>query len=112
MDELTIEERKDESTVFYFSITQKRKEVGRARLIIAKNSLHEKPFGLLEDVFVYESHRGKGIGSTLIKSVISKAQKIGCYKLIATSRYQRKSVHKLYGKLGFCDTSKGFRINF
>lgn len=65
------------------------------------NNLKKGPFGLLEDVFVDEELRGQGIGTKIINDVIAQAKKIGCYKIVATSRFERENVHKLYEKLGF-----------
>lgn len=95
-----------------FYIENKQKEIARAYLYILYNDSHEKPFGLMEDVFVKENLRGTGIGSELVKKVIEEAQKNRCYKLICTSRYQKPEVHKLYKKLGFKNHGKEFRIDF
>lgn len=76
------------------------------------NSLHREPFGLLEDVYVAESHRGKGLGTKLVRQVIQMAKERGCYKLIATSRTSRPKVHKLYKDLGFQERGWEFRIDF
>jgi len=94
-----------------FSIKKDNKEVARAYLYLMKNDLHKQPFGLMEDVFIDESLRGKGHGTKIIKEIIKEAKKQNCYKLIATSRYPRDKVHKLYKKLGFRDWGKEFRIN-
>lgn len=94
-----------------FFIKKNDQEIGRAFLYILKNGLHQKPFGFLEDLFVAEKQRGKGIGTHLIKAVINAAKKNHCYKLIATSRYERSAVHQLYKKLKFDDHGKEFRIN-
>lgn len=77
------------------------KEVGRAFLYIMYNNLHDRPFGLMEDVYIDESVRGQGIGTQLVNKVIETARTKKCYKLIATSRYPRTKVHKLYQRLGF-----------
>lgn len=95
-----------------FSHFDDGKEVARAYLYIMRNSLHKKPFGFLEDVFVEESKRGQGYGKALIEGIIQAARFEGCYKLIATSRHSRQQVHKLYKKLGFKDHGKEFRMNF
>ncbi|QQS61106.1 MAG: GNAT family N-acetyltransferase [Candidatus Moraniibacteriota bacterium] len=97
---------------FRFSFSQEGHEIARARLYILRNDLHEKPFGFMEDVFVQEFVRGKGWGKKLIEVVREKAREMGCYKLIATSREERESVHILYKKFGFKQRGKEFRIDF
>jgi L-amino acid N-acyltransferase YncA len=52
------------------------------------------------------------INQRIVKQLIKAAQKEGCYKLIATSRYNRPKVHKLYTKLGFKKQGLEFRIDF
>lgn len=93
-----------------FSISGNGREIARAYLYVMTNDLHDAPFGLLEDVFVDESHRGSGIGTALVKEVIAAADELGCYKLIATSRMSRPKVHELYQRLGFERHGVEFRI--
>ena len=94
-----------------FSITENDREVARAYLYIMQNDLHREPFGLLEDVYVSENNRGKGLGTKLVKQVIEEAKDRGCYKLIATSRKSRSKVHQLYNRLGFQEYGLEFRID-
>lgn len=94
------------------TIEKDGKELGRSYVYIMKNSLHERPFGLLEDVFLDEELRGQGLGKELVLKTIEAAKKEGCYKMVATSRYERPQVHKLYENLGFKDRGKEFRIDF
>ena len=84
-----------------FEFKAGKKIVGRAFLYVIKNDLHKKPYGLLEDLFVEENYRGRGLGTALLLAVIQEAKKRKLYKLIGTSRTFRKSVHKLYEKYGF-----------
>jgi GNAT superfamily N-acetyltransferase len=99
-----------------FFVEKDGKEVARAFLYIMNNDLHKepfdsaqgRPFGLLEDLFVDETLRGQGIGTELLNMVIAEAKKLNCYKLVATSRYEREGVHKMYEKAGF----KNFGIEF
>lgn len=93
-------------------INRDGKEAARAYLFLMWNSLHDAPFGLLEDVYVDESLRGQGLGTEIVKEIISEAKARGCYKLIATSRHTRPRVHDLYVRLGFKDHGKEFRIDF
>src|SRR3989344_1518189 len=85
--------------------------LGRAFLYVMWNDLHEEPFGFLEDVFVEEKTRGKGVGTKLVNAAIAEAKKQKCYKIICTSRYTSAKVHDLYMKLSFKDHGKEFRID-
>ena len=93
-----------------FSIAGADGEAARAYLYIMTNDLHAAPFGLLEDVFVAESERGGGLGTTLVREAIAAAREAGCYKLIATSRTSRPRVHALYERLGFTSHGLEFRL--
>lgn len=92
-------------------IRQGRKVFGRAYLYLIYNNLHKRPYGLMEDVFVDESLRGKGLGTKLILEVIKQAKKHRCYKLLATSRLNRPKVHKLYRRFGFKKHGYEFRMD-
>jgi len=95
-----------------FSILGNGRELARAYLYVMTNDLHDAPFGLLEDVYVDESQRGNGLGTALVKEIVSAARDAGCYKLIATSRTSRPKVHELYERLGFEKHGVEFRMNF
>ncbi len=86
-------------------------EIARAFLYILKNDLHSKPFGFIEDIFVLEKYRKKGIGKKLVKEIIKTAKENNCYKIICTSRYSKDFIHKFYLDLGFIDHGKEFRLN-
>ncbi len=101
-----------QSTAVKFVVKEEEKIVGRAFLYLIKNDLHEHPYGLLEDVFIEEGYRGKGVGTKLLQEVFKKAKKLGCYKIIATSRFSRPKVHELYIKLGFVKHGLEFRMDF
>ncbi|PIR74670.1 MAG: GNAT family N-acetyltransferase [Candidatus Magasanikbacteria bacterium CG10_big_fil_rev_8_21_14_0_10_47_10] len=95
-----------------FSAQEDGSEVGRAYLYILYNDLHDEPVGLMEDVFVEEKYRGRGIGTSIVTDLIVEAKKQGCRKLIGQSRYGRDDVHALYIRLGFRDHGKNFRMDF
>lgn len=86
--------------------------VGRCYVYLLSNDLHEQPFGLLEDVFVNESVRGKGLGRTLLTKAIEVAKEAGCYKLLCQSRYGKDDLHAWYERCGFTDYGKNFRMDF
>jgi GNAT superfamily N-acetyltransferase len=103
--------RENKSYAIKVTIEENNAVLGSAYLYIMFNDLHEEPFGFLENVFVNEEVRGKGIGSKLVTAVIEEAKRQNCYKLIGTSRSSNTQVHSFYTKLGFEDYGKEFRMN-
>lgn len=89
-------------------IEKNNQEVARATLFILENDLRRRQYGYMEDVFVDENLRGQGLGTELVNEIIKIAKQKKCYKIVATSRYAREAVHKLYEKLGF----ENFGIEF
>lgn len=105
-------EVKDNCRAVKITVEENGQVLGRAYLYLIKNDLHPEPYGLLEDVFVEEAARGRGLGTALVRAVVEEAKAQGCYKLVGTSRYERESVHKMYLGLGFKDYGKEFKMLF
>jgi GNAT superfamily N-acetyltransferase len=105
--------KKTETTIpgIKFQAEEAGRELGRAFLYILRNDLHEKPFAFIEDVFVAEECRGRGVGSELVRRLVEESKSRGCYKIIMTSRYSKPQVHALYERLGFRDHGKEFRLD-
>jgi GNAT superfamily N-acetyltransferase len=108
---LNFEKRNVEAKGIRISVMDNEDEVGRGYIYLMYNDLHDQPFALMEDVYVDECCRGKGIGSELVKQVVELAKEENCYKIIATSRTSRPQVHELYRRLGFIQHGVEFRIN-
>ena len=109
---LEIQSKHSAASGMIFYMKENDLEVARAYLYVLQNTLHKRPFGLIEDVFVSEQVRGTGIGTCLVTRIIEEAKKRNCYKLICTSRHENERVHSLYKKMGFTDHGLEFRMNF
>ena len=97
---------------FRISLRLGEREIGRCYIYLIRNDLHQKPYALLEDVWIEERYRGRGYGKELVKEALKLAKELGCYKIIATSRFGRVNVHRFYEKLGFKRWGYEFRIDF
>ena len=94
------------------TIKENGQEVARAFIYLIENELgHNKPYALMEDVFVEEQFRSQGYGRKMVEAAIAEAKKLGCYKIIITSRHEREKVHQFYQRFGFKDYGKEFRMN-
>lgn len=92
-------------------LEEEGKTIGWAYLYLIRNDLHKEPYGFLENVFIEEQYRGRGLGSMLVSHVVEEAKKLGCYKIIGTSRNEKTDVHKFYERLGFKNYGLEFRID-
>lgn len=97
------------TSVLRLSLQQEGKEIGRVWVYFIYNNLHEQPYAYIEDLYVEESFRGKSFGTKLMQAALEEARRKNCYKVIATSRYEREKVHEFYRKLGFEEYGKEFR---
>ena len=92
-------------------IDDDNKVVGKVYLYLIWNYNRGKYYGLVEDLYVSIPYRKKGIGKKLIERLIESANQHGCYKVIATSRFEREYVHKFYEDLGLKKWGYEFRID-
>ena len=63
----------------------------------------------LESVHVRLDRRGQGTGSRMIEAAEELARERGCYRIQLTSRNVREDAHRFYRRLGFEQTSQGFK---
>lgn len=104
-------EKENTSYQIKFTVDVEGEIVGSGFLVVIQNIAHVEPYGLVEYVYIDQDHRGKGYGTKLVNAIIEKAKEIGCYKLLAQSRYGKDKVHALYERFGFKDHGKNFRMD-
>lgn len=87
--------------------------IGTLHLVIAANLTHgARPWAIIENLVVDESHRRSGVGHDLLDEAVRRAREAGCYKVQLLSRAERAGAHEFYGALGFEPTAVGFRLYF
>jgi ribosomal protein S18 acetylase RimI-like enzyme len=57
--------------------------------------------GVIEDVVVDESARGRGVGEALVEEAKARAVEAGAERVSLTSRPERTAANRLYTRLGF-----------
>lgn len=55
----------------------------------------------IDDLVTSESHRSKGLGTTLLEHVVERGQKAGCSIALLDSGVQRFPAHRFYLREGF-----------
>lgn len=103
--------KKQKRNAVRLSAVESGKELGAMYLYLIYNDSHKQPYAFIEDLFVDETERGKGIGSALVKEAVAEAKRRGCYKLIGTSRMAREEVHRFYEKRGLKKYGFEFRMD-
>jgi len=64
----------------------------------------------IEAVRVHASHRGAGLGATLVRWAIGEARARDCALVQLTSDSTRSEAHRFYERLGFAATHTGFKL--
>lgn len=65
-----------------------------------------QPYGVLENVVVDESKRGKGIGRRLFAHVEELCRMRDCSKIMLLSTASRESAHRFFEQLGYSSANK------
>lgn len=85
------------------------KIIGSATLLLETKFIHKGgKIGHIEDVVVDKNYQGKKIGEKIIKYLLEKSKKSGCYKTILDCADE---VKPFYEKLGFRHYSNALRID-
>jgi GNAT superfamily N-acetyltransferase len=66
-----------------------------------------KPMINIHDVFVFNEHRGKGIGRKLMNAIIDEAKKRKCSRITLEVRKDNRNAQTLYRSLGFEEVEQG-----
>jgi ribosomal protein S18 acetylase RimI-like enzyme len=90
----------------FFARPDKKQIAGMLTIAVYKTPTGIKVW--IEDVVVDESHRGKGIGSELMRFAIDYSGSLGAKNINLTSRPSRLAANELYLKLGFMKYETNF----
>ncbi len=85
----------------YFCAELNSKVIGFCSLIYKNSLWQEGHIGYINEIVVDKSHRGKGIGTALLKAAINAAKEKGCKRIELDSAFQREEAHQFYEESGF-----------
>ena len=75
--------------------------VGVAVCLSGFSTFKAKPVLNVHDLAVLPSHRGQGIGSTLLAAAEDRARELGCCKMTLEVISTNEAAHRLYSREGF-----------
>jgi GNAT superfamily N-acetyltransferase len=85
--------------------------VGTFALLVMDNLGHGgAPEGIVENVVVEASRRGRGIGRAMMRHAMERCARAGCYKLALSSNLRREAAHRFYEALGFAQHGLSFSV--
>lgn len=93
---------------FIFVAEDNDKLIGFATFSIRNVIRYPKQIAELDELFVLQSYREKGIGKKLMQHVEEKAKELDCYRIFIESHYDHKTAHKFYEGLGY--TNYGYHF--
>jgi GNAT superfamily N-acetyltransferase len=64
------------------------------------------PYGMIENVVTHAAYRKRGYGSAVLKSALTYAWSVGCYKVMLLTGRKDDAVYRFYQSAGFDPHSK------
>jgi ribosomal protein S18 acetylase RimI-like enzyme len=85
--------------------------VGFVNLTTRKTILHSGLSGLIDELIVAKSYRGKGIGKQLLSSAIKKSRQLGCCEVEVSTEKANTKAREFYRQCGFTERGVLFEID-
>jgi len=76
-----------------------------------KTILHRGLSGLIDELIVAKSYRGKGIGKQLLSSAIEKSRQLGCCEVEVSTEKTNIKAREFYRQCGFTERGVLFEID-
>jgi ribosomal protein S18 acetylase RimI-like enzyme len=85
--------------------------VGFVSFTTRKTILHRGLSGLIDELIVAKSYRGKGIGRQLLSSAIKKSRQLGCCEVEVSTEKTNIKAREFYRQCGFTERGVLFEID-
>jgi len=76
-----------------------------------KTILHRGLSGLIDELIVAKSYRGKGIGRQLLSSAIEKSRQLGCCEVEVSTEKTNAKAREFYRQCGFTERGVLFEMD-
>jgi len=76
-----------------------------------KTILHRGLSGLIDELIVAKSYRGKGVGKQLLSSAIKKSRQLGCCEVEVSTERTNIKAREFYRQCGFTERGVLFEID-
>ncbi|XZF14484.1 N-acetyltransferase family protein [Chitinophagaceae bacterium MMS25-I14] len=96
-----LEKRINQQDSVIFVMEENEMLVGFTQLYPSFSSVGMKPIWILNDLFVKESFRGKGVAAQLIHQAVNYSRETGRRKIVLSTAYDNETAQRLYERLGF-----------
>lgn len=93
---------------FVFIAENQGKLVGFVTFSVRDVIRYPKQIAELDELFVSQEYRQKGVGRLLMQKVEGKAKELNCYRFYVESQYKHETAHKFYEGLGY--TNYGYHF--
>ena len=85
--------------------------VGFVNFTTRKTILHRGLSGLIDELIVAKSYRGKGIGKQLLLSAIKKSCQLGCCEVEVSTEKTNTKAREFYRQYGFIERGVFFEMD-
>jgi ribosomal protein S18 acetylase RimI-like enzyme len=89
----------------------KRVVVGFVNFTTRKTILHRGLSGLIDELIIDKSYRGKGIGKQLLSGAIKKSRQLGCCEVEVSTEKTNTKAREFYRQCGFTERGVLFEMD-
>jgi PhnO protein len=93
---------------FVFIVEDEKKLIGFASFSVRDVIRYPKPIAELDEFFILEEFRNRGVGRRLMEEVEEKAKELHCHRLSIETGYAHKDAHAFYEQIGY--TNYGYHF--
>lgn len=90
------------------TIEENGRVLAYVHLFFIPNHRHQRPYVLVEDLYVEEDAQRRGLGTKLVQAIFAEARKHKSRYVRSDSRDSRPGVHEFWRKMGFKDHGRVF----
>jgi GNAT superfamily N-acetyltransferase len=102
--------QRDESVIF--AVTEDEQALGFTQLYPSFSSVSMKPIWILNDLFVAETARRRGIGARLLTAARDHAVQTGAVRLVLATGVENRTAQALYERQGWQKDTAFFHYEF
>ena len=102
----------DDATSYIIVAEERNAVVGFINFTTRKTLVHRGPSGLIDELVVAKTHRGRGVGHRLVEAAVSRCRELGCSEIEVSTETSNMNARRFYVSCGFKEDAVLLELHF